>query len=80
LTERRKAVLTTPRGSAEVRVHLFEGIMPGILAIPRGLGHSAYDKYLAGKGVNVNDFIGPVPDPLSGLDTAWGIRAKLARA
>ena len=74
------ARLTTPRGDAKVRVHLSEGLMPGLVAMPRGLGHTAYDEYLAGKGVNVNALIGSVEDPASGLDVAWGIRAKLAKA
>lgn len=75
-----RAALTTPRGEALVRVHLFEGIQPGVLAMVRGLGHTAYDGYLAGKGVNVNELIGPVEDPSTGLDAAWGIRAKLVKA
>ena len=74
------AVLTTPRGEATVRVHLFEGIKPGVIAMATGLGHTAYDGYLADKGVNVNELIGPVEDPSSGQDAAWGIRAKLATA
>jgi hypothetical protein len=52
--------------------------MPGVVAMPRGLGHTAYDEFLAGKGVNVNQLVGSVDDPASGLDAAWGIRAKLA--
>jgi len=71
------AFLSTPLGKAKVRVHLFEGIAPGVVAMPRGLGHTAYDDYLAGKGANVNDIVGPVEDPESGLDAAWGIRARL---
>lgn len=74
------AKLTTPRGEAKVRVHLFDGLKPGIVAMPSGLGHTAYDGYLAGKGVNANELIGPVEDPASGLDAAWGIKAKLAKA
>jgi anaerobic selenocysteine-containing dehydrogenase len=73
------AVLQTPRGQARVRVHLEEGIMPGVVALPRGLGHTAYDGYIANKGVNANQLIGPVQDPVSGLDAAWGIRAKLSK-
>ena len=80
LAEGAVATLTTPRGEARVRVHLFEGIKPGVVAMARGLGHTAYDGYLAGKGVNVNELIGPVEDPSSGHDAAWGIRAKLAKA
>jgi anaerobic selenocysteine-containing dehydrogenase len=75
-----RAVLKTPLGSAAVRVHLADGIMPGLVAIPRGLGHTAYDSYLAEKGINANDLIGSVEDSASGLDAAWGIRASLVKA
>jgi anaerobic selenocysteine-containing dehydrogenase len=80
LAEGKLAKLTTPQGEAKVKVHLYEGIMPDVIAMPRGLGHSAKDRYMAGKGVNFNELIGPVEDPSSGLDAAWGIRAKLAKA
>jgi menaquinone reductase, molybdopterin-binding-like subunit len=80
LDEGSLATLATPHGQAHVRVHLFEGIQPGVIAMATGLGHSAYDGYLAEKGVNINELIGPVEDPSSGLDAAWGIRAKLAKA
>jgi menaquinone reductase, molybdopterin-binding-like subunit len=78
LADGQTAQLSTPVGSAKVRVHYDHGIMPELVAMPRGLGHTAYDGYLAGKGVNVNQLIGPVEDPVSGLDAAWGIGAKLA--
>jgi anaerobic selenocysteine-containing dehydrogenase len=74
------AMLSTPKGSARVKVHLCDGIMPGLIALPRGLGHTAYDRYLAGKGVNTNALIGPVEDPGSGFESGWGIRANLTRA
>jgi len=80
LSEGRYAKLTTPKGSAKVKVHLFDGIMPGIVAMPSGLGHTAYDKFLAGKGININQLIGPVEDSSSGHDAAWGINAKLVKA
>ena len=80
LAEGKTAVLETPKGRMTVKIHLFDGIMPDVIAMPRGLGHSAYDKYLAGKGVNFNEMIGPVEDPISGLDAAWGIHARLQKA
>lgn len=80
LSEGDAVLLQTPRGQARVRVHLENGIRPGVVALPRGLGHTAYDGYIAGKGINVNRLIGPVQDPVSGLDAAWGIRAKLSKA
>ncbi|MDL2269036.1 molybdopterin-dependent oxidoreductase [Desulfosarcina sp. OttesenSCG-928-A07] len=80
LKEGSVATLTTPRGEARVRVHLSHGIQPGVIAMVSGLGHMAYDEFLAGKGVNVNALIGPVADPSSGHDVAWGIRARLSNA
>jgi anaerobic selenocysteine-containing dehydrogenase len=80
LKEGDTASLQTPKGQAVVKIHLEDGIMPGVIALPRGLGHVAYDGYLAGKGVNTNRLIGSIPDPVSGLDAAWGIRAKLSKA
>ncbi len=74
------ANITTPLGSARVKVCFSDGIIPGVMAIPRGLGHHGIDEYMAGKGVNVNQLIGPVEDPASGLDAAWGIRANLTIA
>jgi anaerobic selenocysteine-containing dehydrogenase len=80
LTDSQYAALKTPRGEKKVKVHLTEGIRPGVISLPRGLGHTAYDKYLADKGINYNELIGPVEDPASGMDVAWGIRASLTRA
>ena len=74
------AVLKTPLGSATVGVHLSDGLMPGLVAIPRGFGHTAYDRFLADKGINANDLIGSVEDTASGLDAAWGILASLVKA
>ena len=78
LAEGKIAKLTTPKGAGRVKVHLTQGIMPGVVAIPRGLGHTTEDRFLAGRGVNYNQLSGPVDDPASGYNAAWGIRAKLS--
>ncbi len=80
LSEGKYAMLSTPEGQVKVKIHLFDGIMPDLIAMPRGLGHTAYDSYLANKGVNINALIGPVEDPVSGMNAAWGIRANLVKA
>ena len=80
LSDRQSATLTTALGSARVKIYFFDGIMPGIIAIPRGLGHTAYNKFLAGKGVNFNALSETVEDEATGLDAAWGVRAKLTKA
>jgi anaerobic selenocysteine-containing dehydrogenase len=80
LADGQAAVLTTPKGKARVRIHYNHGLMPGLIAMARGLGHSAYDQFLSGKGTNINRLMGSVEDPASGMDAAWGIRAQLAKA
>ena len=74
-----KAVLTTPAGQAEVRTDLFEGVMPGVIAMPRGMGRTPHDKRLMTHGVSANPLISSVEDPISGLEAAWGVRAKLSK-
>jgi len=80
LKQNAAAFLSTPAGEARVRVNLDEGIAPGMVAMPRGLGHTAYDPFVAGKGVNVNTLLTAKADTTTGLNAAWGIRAKLTRA
>jgi len=77
LAEGREALLETPKGEARVLIHLSEGIMPGLAGMPKGLGHTGDDAYLAGKGASVNSLMGVVEDPISGLCATWGIRARL---
>ena len=81
LAEGGAAVLSTPKGSARVKVHLFDGIMPGLVAMPRGLGHTAYDTYPGGQRASTSTrSSSPVEDPGSGFEAGWGIRANLTRA
>jgi anaerobic selenocysteine-containing dehydrogenase len=80
LEDENYALLSTPEGKAMVRVYYYDGIMPGLVGLPRGLGHTAFEKNLAGKGANINALMASVEDPVTGLDAAWGIRAKLAKA
>ncbi|MFH2092850.1 MAG: menaquinone reductase molybdopterin-binding-like subunit QrcB [Pseudomonadota bacterium] len=74
------AIVTTPMGSAKVKVTLSEGMMPNVIGMVEGLGHSLDNIYVAGKGINVNNLIGPVIEPGSGLDAAFGIKAKITKA
>jgi anaerobic selenocysteine-containing dehydrogenase len=80
LSEGGAAVLSTPKGTARVKVTLSEGIMPGLVAMVRGLGHTAYDRFLSGKGVNINSLMSSVEAPGTGFEAAWGVRAQLAKA
>lgn len=79
LVEGSKVILKTAKGELKVRVHLFEGLPQDVVAAPRGLGHTGYDKFIAGKGANVNELIGTFEDPASGYDASWGIIAQLRK-
>jgi len=79
LDEGSKALLQTEKGEQKVRIHLSEGIAPNLIAAPRGLGHTGYDRFLSGKGGNVNALIGPLEELYSGHDAAWGTAAKLTK-
>jgi len=78
LKEGQKVNLTTSVGEAMVKVKLYDGLKPGLVAMPTGLGHWAFDSFLSNKGVNINRLIAAVEDPVTGMDVAWGVPAKLA--
>lgn len=66
LDEGDRVIIESPKGEVRVRVHIFEGAMPGMVYMPLGMGHRAYDDFLRGKGANPNDIISGEKDPLSG--------------
>jgi len=79
LAEGETVQLHTPHGRAPVQVHLDEGTMPGLLVMAAGLGHSAFDDYLSGRGASVNRLLEVEVDRLTGCDIAWGARAVLEK-
>ena len=79
LEEGSRVRLRTPRGEAVVRVHITSAARPGWVFIVKGLGHTAYDEYIAGKGVNANNLIEVQLDPLTGVGISWVTRAQLQK-
>lgn len=79
LADKAAAVLKTPRGEATVRVRVTSAIKPGIVAVPYGFGHTAYDEYVHNKGFNANSLMEVQLDPVTGLGTVWATRAQLRR-
>jgi hypothetical protein len=63
-----------------VRVHLNPAVRPETIAMVRGLGHTAYDEYIQGKGTNAGGLVEVQMDPITGLGTVWATRAQLRRA
>jgi len=80
LKEGDQAALKTPVGEVKVRIRIFPGAHRGTVFIVQGLGHTAYDEYIRGKGVNANQIIEVQMDPITGMGTVWATRAQLVRA
>jgi len=77
LKEGDRVALETERGSLEVRVHLTGAAPPDVVFIPTGLGHSGFDSYIKGKGVNANEIVVAQQDEVTGLASWWGTRVKI---
>jgi menaquinone reductase, molybdopterin-binding-like subunit len=80
LKETDLVLLKTPQGEMAVRIHLTRAARPGVVFIAQGLGHTAYDEYIQGKGQNANSITEVQIDPITGLGTVWATRAQLRRA
>ena len=73
-------IIESEKGKVTVRVNIFEGAMPGVVYMPLGLGHWAYDVFLKGKGVSPNDIIDGGTDPLSGHPVWWNTPVRIIKA
>jgi anaerobic selenocysteine-containing dehydrogenase len=69
----------SPVGEVQVRINLFEGAMPGIVYLPLGFGHTAYDEFLKAKGVNPNNIVQAGKDPVSGDPVWWNTPVRLMK-
>jgi molybdopterin-containing oxidoreductase family iron-sulfur binding subunit len=49
--------LTSPHGTIEAPVYVYPGIHPDVVAVPLGLGHTAYGDFATGRGVNPLDLL-----------------------
>jgi len=79
LKEGDRVALQTERGTLKVRVHLTEAARPDVVFIPTGLGHSGFDSFIKGKGVNANVILVAQQDQVTGLTTWWGTRVKISK-
>ncbi len=72
--------VSSPYGRFELPACIHRGLLPGIVAIPVGQGHTAYGRYADGTGVNVTDLLDPKPsaDGSGGL-TWFGTSVELLR-
>lgn len=73
-------IIESPGGRVQALVNLFEGAMPGIVFMPLGLGHTAYDDFLRDRGANPNEIIYGKIDPLSGQNIWWDTPVRITKA
>ncbi|HET6837399.1 MAG TPA: molybdopterin-dependent oxidoreductase [Gemmatimonadales bacterium] len=55
--------ITSPHGSVEAPVYVYPGVHPGVVAMPLGLGHTAYGEFARGRGVNPLDLVAAPAGP-----------------
>ncbi len=78
----------SPQGTISVPVLTFPAIMPNVVAMPVGQGHSEFGRYASGRGANPIEILAPQVEPETG-SLAWnatrvrlnptGRRANLVR-
>jgi anaerobic selenocysteine-containing dehydrogenase/Fe-S-cluster-containing dehydrogenase component len=52
--------ITSPQGSFELPAYVYLGLRDDVVAVPLGLGHTAYGAFAQGRGVNALDLLGQV--------------------
>ncbi len=67
-------------GSVRVRARVTPGIMPDVVAIPFGMGHTSYGRYARGYGVNPNTILRNLHDRLSGKPATGATKIRISRA
>lgn len=77
ICENDKITVSSGKGKAEVRVHLFEGAMPGVVYMPAGFGHTAFDDFTKGKGCNPNRIMTGTRDITGGQPAWWCTPVKI---
>jgi anaerobic selenocysteine-containing dehydrogenase/Fe-S-cluster-containing dehydrogenase component len=55
--------ITSPHATLEAPVYVYPGVHPGVVAMPLGLGHTAYGDFARGRGVNPLDLVGAPSGP-----------------
>jgi len=73
-------VLRTPASRARMRAVLHDGASRGVVNVPFEYGHTAYGRWAAGRGENVNRLAGRQVDPLFGGVALNDVRVHLSRA
>jgi anaerobic selenocysteine-containing dehydrogenase len=60
----------SPQGRVAAPVYVYPAIMPGVVAMPIGQGHSEYGRYAKNRGANPIEILSPQIEPVTG-GLAW---------
>lgn len=66
-------------GSIQVRAKVHAGIVPGVLAIPFGMGHTSYGRYAVNHGANPHLIMKAEYDPVSGRPALQATKVVISR-
>ena len=67
-------------GSLKTQAKITPGIIPSVIAIPFGLGHTSYGRYANGHGVNPNSIMRNFHDTISGKPALQATKVKISLA
>ncbi len=79
LSEGSMVKLSSQNGECKALVHINEGVMPGVVAAPKGFGHTAWDEFSKGKGDNTNKILTVSAEPGTGLTMWAGSTVNIAK-
>jgi len=74
-----KVKLSGGSGECEALVQVFEGVLPGVVAAPLGMGHTVGDEFSKGKGDNVYKILTVSSEAAAGASTWAGSTVNVAK-
>jgi molybdopterin-containing oxidoreductase family iron-sulfur binding subunit len=69
--------VSSPYGSIPAKARVTERVVPGVAAMPIGLGKRAGGRWARGTGSNPLRLLGPLREPLSGLPDPGATRVRI---
>ncbi|MCK5032567.1 MAG: molybdopterin-dependent oxidoreductase, partial [Calditrichia bacterium] len=66
-------------GSLKVQAKIHPGIMPNMVSIPFGLGHTSFGRYAKGHGINPNSILQNIYDLINGKPALQATKVKISR-
>nr|WP_285906510.1 menaquinone reductase molybdopterin-binding-like subunit QrcB [Pseudodesulfovibrio sp. SB368] len=74
-----KVKLSGGNGECVALVQIFEGVLPGVVAAPLGMGHTVGDEFSKGKGDNVYKILTVSSEAATGTSTWAGSTVNIAK-